>query len=1160
MTTKVTPLGIRLFLEGMEVPVISAQVNVVPDQPATAAIQIVPSDMAMHLLPRTLVHLFYLDDEQLPYPPSNPRVQQDGGQDQAENNTNRFDAPDEQYKLMFCGEVIGYNYSKTPSSRQLVLQCMDLSSYWNTCYQWFADYSVGGNGLTDRSHSFLGAGASMFNSVAGGHQWVIGRILNTKPNHPEYQDAKGLLSGVIHLLEAIGGIRYRGKKKDEIGFNGVNDFFTIAELRYNLLGMIGAVSADDTSAKMYANKAFRQWLKNGMTSLGSLLSFRDILNHVNRHIFHHIFPNPAPYFAEGSIKERSMLVDPVLYTDTPSGQNVKLNIKYIGQAVNKAWDGFKLGEVGSVSNFVTGVRSLTQAKEWLEKATEGIGSIESDDKTDIESALKGVKAIFDDSDTTIAETGYEEETDPVTGAELEGWNEETETLTPENITNQSEQLSSFMEEAARIIEEDILSKKARAKVLKPRKVRTTEGAHLYSQLLFPETYFVSPPKCNILFPDQYFQFSFSRNFMREVSRLSCQGGLGMLAGGRRGAALFASHYYAPNITDARGKNLYATWSKGASVLLPHEIHSGIIPKFEWVPDGHRWGAKASYTGNTSDKFYYNQFKINYIQRLANFQFYLHRWSARTMSISGVFNPRIVLGLPALVMDRSMPAPEVVKQIEAKLERKWLPMQFLGKVAQYSHNIHQAGGQTQVTYTHCRTHRGLDDDFLQVLNREVAITKAKKFKRSFKVTNLLSSNSISDEDYRNRAAEAGRGSGALLGSEVGNKLIIKDRESFKKLVAAYIEGKLVEGQKVPGSVKAFRGTKIHKIEKSNLTEFSKADALDLGVNTNDTVTLTRDSWQPVEGAEPGEGITNISSSGEEVVYNLVEVKEQADILKIENNWTVTFEVQVPTGEYKRADRSVEEALTPGWYSKVWVNFEKDGSGKRKPGTGVGAKVYGPLLGVEALTDGTIIGSKEQDELLTRNIQQEANQAVFEVSEGEFGEQTFDYSTESNVPGCLSQMEILPGSIEEAVDALTVVYGLIRANGGDVHEFIRNYTHRPIADMKDVLGSQNLAYDDSGNIDPNLGEDVVEGYHSRAFGDYNVDPVLPDREGAKTAAGKDALKALFPGVATGTPVERPNAMDRGNPPSSIEPHYDPRGRARARVRGYIQELSISRGLLG
>jgi hypothetical protein len=45
---KASPLGLRLFLEGIEVPVISAQVNISPDRPAMADIQIIPSNKAAH--------------------------------------------------------------------------------------------------------------------------------------------------------------------------------------------------------------------------------------------------------------------------------------------------------------------------------------------------------------------------------------------------------------------------------------------------------------------------------------------------------------------------------------------------------------------------------------------------------------------------------------------------------------------------------------------------------------------------------------------------------------------------------------------------------------------------------------------------------------------------------------------------------------------------------------------------------------------------------------------------------------------------------------------------------------------------------------------------------------------------------------------------------
>ena len=53
-------LGLRLFLEGVEVEVIKAEVVAGISRPATATISIPATDEAHRLLPRTLVHIFFM--------------------------------------------------------------------------------------------------------------------------------------------------------------------------------------------------------------------------------------------------------------------------------------------------------------------------------------------------------------------------------------------------------------------------------------------------------------------------------------------------------------------------------------------------------------------------------------------------------------------------------------------------------------------------------------------------------------------------------------------------------------------------------------------------------------------------------------------------------------------------------------------------------------------------------------------------------------------------------------------------------------------------------------------------------------------------------------------------------------------------------------------
>ena len=91
MATRSEELHLRLFLEGIEVPVIGANISINTDFPATAQIQIIATPEALRLKERTLVHLFTLDDQ----------VISELGEDpiKAEFGSN--------YSLIFCGEVLG---------------------------------------------------------------------------------------------------------------------------------------------------------------------------------------------------------------------------------------------------------------------------------------------------------------------------------------------------------------------------------------------------------------------------------------------------------------------------------------------------------------------------------------------------------------------------------------------------------------------------------------------------------------------------------------------------------------------------------------------------------------------------------------------------------------------------------------------------------------------------------------------------------------------------------------------------------------------------------------------------------------------------------------------------------------------------------------------
>jgi hypothetical protein len=1059
MTTKNAPLGLRLFLEGIEVPVISAQVDSSPDQPAVASIQIVPTDTALNLLARTYVSLFYLGDTTLSMGGPISEVT-------SEDNSNRFDAADEKYRLLFCGEVIGINYGKDPGTRQLVLQCMDLSSYWDTAYQWFTDYSPDGNMFSDKRKNFVAAGEGTFDSVSGGHQWVIGEVITTKPRSADYRNTKGLLGGIIHVLEAISGIRYLDGANP--GFNGVNDFFTIAELRYNLMGMLGAVEKDDTSAKLYASRAFISWLRNGMMSMGTMLSFRDIINHICQMIFHNIYPNTCPYYVESKGPGIKETWSPGFFDDQ-IGVAVKNSCKAVVEQLTASYNSFV--NTNSRDELAVATMKLSESSSALVKIQENTSKSKSSDKNKVMRTLKEATLFVDDAYALASQEGF---------AQSVGQSQVVKETQESVVVSIQTNISS----AVTLLKDGVIGFKSRASLNK-KITSPSSPSRMYTQLLLPESFWVSPPRCNVIFPDQYFQLSYSRNLMREVSRLCLTAGPGWIVGSGRGSEHFNTSYYSPSIKDVKGNLFGASMAKGSKTLLPHELHSGIIPKFEWVTDGHRWAAKALKDGGSES----GTGRVGYLQRLANFNFYLHRWAARSMNVSCVFNPHLVLGLPALVINTSMPAAAVVTSVEKVLGVRWRPSQFLGKIVSISHSITQGGASTSASLAYCRTQRGIDDEFLGMLLREPKSVKDGYISYKVDVQRLTNRSVSTVSDVR------------IVTVPGITKPVSTENEL--DLTLDYLSGALTTGGIVKG-IPPFNGFKlVGSSEAEEKTKLSHSEIYSNGISET--------TWNAL------------------VVAGLV----QNDVAMLPTSIEFKFQSPVKYGERVTYDTSIEDALMPGWYSDVWKNKN------------ITAEVYKPLLGTSAITDAIMFPESDQAKALSEE--------VISGLESEKGKKLASTRVASK-----DSVGVVPGSVEEAVDSITFMYSIVKNKGQNMHEFIREYTERPVATLVQVLGSADLEFDDKGL--PNKG--AKEGFHSRAFGDYNADVRLPNREGLELQAGKDALKALFPGLTPSevASLKRKAILNPGKDGFSISPEMDPRGKARKRVRAYVAELSISRGLSG
>ena len=1092
MSTHAAPLGLRLFLEGVEVPCIAAQVSIQPSNPSSATIQIIPTDSSLLFLPRTLVHLFFLDDELTAADRS--RLDK-AGDYEVDHGVDRFDVEDDRYRLLFCGEIIGYNYSKDPSSRSMVIQCLDLSSYWDTCYQWFADYSVGGSGLTDKTHNIVGAGRGLFDNIASGTKWVIGNILNSPPENPAYRDAKGLLGGFIHLLESIGGVRpHKGTYK---GIRGVNDFFTVAELLYNLTGMVGAIEADNSSPNMFASHAFRDWLKNGMTSAGSLVSYRDAVRLVGQYIFHDVYPNPAAMYTEGKTTTKEYFGS--VYADAPLGKEITALLK--GALTDLTQASVNLSTIQTVGGqaritLADSMDLLVKVETALNKALDLLVQTKSSDATRVGVEVRnGINVMRESQINLWANSRVDSETKELVG---------TDAL----FVRTSKKL-----DTAKASMNVALKSRSTRKVKKKSKVFT--GNHLFNQLILPETFFLVPPRCNVIFPDQVTTFSFNRNYLREVTRLSCQGGLGIIGMGRRGAGILGRHYIAPNVRDVRGKLARNTLYSSSQTLLPHEIHSGIIPKFEWVTDGHRWGIKAAKaTGKGKEAA---AARISYVQRLANYQFFIHRWSARTMSCNMRFNPYIVLGFPGLVIDRSVPSAAAIQMVGEALgtSNTVFPTAYLGKVAAVSHDINQGGGTTSVNFSHCRTHRSIDDEFLGVLQTEGLV-------REIKTSTTHRDKKL---DVKAILASGLNRSGTLPG---GDAILL---ETFMR---GTLDNSRIDLEKI---------VKVTEKAGSPPVLVTREAFLEAGGNTD-----VFDSYYLHRGDSGGSASSVATNSS------------LTDTIELPALITIRFVKTFRSGKNVQVTDKVppEIALRPSWYDKeVWQNSAVTGS------------VYQPLLGTMAITDDEAVSDPAQFKELVnemfKTIGEGPSAKLVEDDNGGLSLVVNDVAITSfnlNRPIDPETGNPLASTSEQAIDGLTLIFGLLKQRDLNSHQFINDYIKRPIATLPEVLGSSGISLVDGELSAEDQEAGKREGFHSRAFGDYNT--VVSYRVDTDTGlvepqAGVDAMKNLIPENSRAAYEGGGTVADRKAKLDNIPSHIDPRGRARQRVLSYARELELSRGLL-
>lgn len=667
-------LRLRLVVEGLELPVVSASVTSTANQPSSASVQIPMLPEALEFRERTLVHIFFL---------------------QPETTDSR---PGDEWKTLFVGEIIGFAMTKTPLQRALVLQCADMSSYWDSTTLFNA---TGMGKAGKRLASFAGANTSVLsggsaNIFTGSSSTGFDRLVKLFDKAPaSYPRMKGLLAGIVRVLEQIGGF-YHGQTV----FKGFNDFTSLAELRLKLTQQILAADGDTTSALIFKRKGLRKWMKNRVGARGSMSSFNQIIGSMLQLIFHSRQSIPCPPYQCGSATTKTVKywaagdrqvqkIRAALSADVRRFKRIK-NLDR--QAVNKVKHRIDYYDQQCGRASMTVKKSaavLHHASATLSQA----GAALPDGWPS--SGFCAVKATGGKVAVAMMPAGQYYQTEVAARAASVRGCQQTQ-----------ERYAAAMRLADKAVR--ILWRGNRRQMSKTvvDSVYERLGVHVFK----PDIFFTTPPCCNVIFPEFHQQIQWGRNFLSEPTRLMLQGGSGRSGNIFGGGYSKLGVYFAPDCPSMRN-DIKLSSVKFARSIMDHELFAGIIPARAQIP----W-AKV-YRVDTRDKAK----KFTYIQRLANFEYARQHYASRNGTVVGVFNPYFIPGFPALIVDRVLAdhqltayrqavgtealglADDQVKDRRDRL-RKAVASQYLAYVTQLTHSLSQTGGTTSYNLSMVRTHR------------------------------------------------------------------------------------------------------------------------------------------------------------------------------------------------------------------------------------------------------------------------------------------------------------------------------------------------------------------------------------------------------------------------------------------------------------------------
>jgi hypothetical protein len=862
-------LKLRLFIEGVEVPCISAQVQAVPNAPMVASIQIPPLGEGLKLPPRCIVHLYFYDfdssyetDFVKRTGTSNPTLNgptalEKAYEDRRANEVEVFRGKEwenSNYKLLFAGEIMGLAWTKNPQQRSLVLQCSDFSNYWDYAYQ-YSNTDLFGPGY---KAMFSGGSTNLFTDFLTEPGSICVRIIKSPPTR--YPAMKGLMGGLIHLIEAIGGSYYYEKR-----YAGQNVFFSLAELRLRITQMLMAYEKDTTSSKLLGG-SYDGLFGRTIGNLGEQASIRKVITALSGVIFHECYPQPCPYYRPGT-------------HGTPTG-SARERIQ--DMVVFGALAAEVLGLETSLVTLIDSMNDTSSTLPGVDKPVERRAVVVSHTKDAIgtlvtiqkqcgvvarKAEVEAPKARQKKMPNVVAIAG-------VMATSLRGAASIIGTVIAKlksAATKQSPQGGTGDSVVAKLNEACIKLRSIQELEADVTRVDKQIPPILGQQIFRPDVWFSAPPRCNVIFPEQYSQLNYSRRFMEEPTRLLLKTNNEFFGEDE----LFDNFYFAPKAITLKGE-ANTLKSMLRNDILDHELFTGILPVFEKMGEFNIFAARSGMVDGKTPK-------LGLAQRSCNFLYFKHRFASRQLMITARFLPYLAVGFPGLVLDQYVDL-EAIRAYNKLLQSlpeeyrsavrdtdKLLGTHFLASFTQVTHNVDAKGnGQTAIGCTYARQ-PGESVEFLGVRQDSITGTRKKK-------------------DFSERETEvAAIISPRLNGTGPAWGRIIKVEDITQK----YSTGDFENGQK--------------------LSIYSGTGGLDLSEldKNKSTKKAARNSSKEVIVQVPI-GIARRAGDYGDLVSALV---GDPDITVMFKAYKITEEVN-RSHQDKKIDLPPEEYIRPGWYGNCW----------------------------------------------------------------------------------------------------------------------------------------------------------------------------------------------------------------------------------------------------